>query len=225
MLSFLFWVVVLAIAAILVSKMILVERKRLNRRIEEASFIASQMGLTFNVNRRGFREIIPNALIEKIKGLSLFNTDGYQLDKCINFVFEKKDKEVNTYLFEHYSSDVTSGHKETVACFVSPKLNLPNFCLSPNNLLLKGLSLAIPNIKFEDYPNFSKNYFLYCDDEIAIRLIFTPDVLSFLENNQGLWVEGFQDTLIYCRYNALPELKDVPRFYGQAKAVANFFIR
>lgn len=82
-------------------------------------------------------------------------------------------------------------YNQSVLYFESPRLQLPTFTLSPENFMHRFISaLGYQDIDFAHRPVFSKKYLLRGQDEQGIRRIFTDQIMSFYEANQGFSTEG-----------------------------------
>lgn len=74
-------------------------------------------------------------------------------------------------------------HSQTVICFHSEQMNLPDFELRPEHLFHKiGSAFGYNDIDFASHPTFSKKYLLRGPNEEAIRDLFEPEKLEFFEN-------------------------------------------
>jgi hypothetical protein len=104
-----------------------------------------------------------------------------------------------------YSTDSTKTRKtlhHTVAAFQMDRPSLPPFSLRPKSVWDKiGAWMGYKDINFPQAPVFSKNYFLNGSDEMALRNLFTDQILAFFEANQGLSVETARDWLLVYRFN------------------------
>ena len=72
--------------------------------------------------------------------------------------------------------------------FTSDRLTLPWFGLVPATTLARTGNDS--GYSFDTHPGFPGKYGLFGEDEEAIRRIFNPEVLTFLENHEGLLVHG-----------------------------------
>lgn len=67
---------------------------------------------------------------------------------------------------------------------------IPNFTLEEEGLLDVLLDKAAGNdIDFEGYPKFSKRYYLKGDDTTEIRKFFDHDIITYLEERNGFYIE------------------------------------
>jgi hypothetical protein len=89
---------------------------------------------------------------------------------------------------------------QTVAHVRSPRLSLPPFVLSPENIFHKiGGALGYHDIDFDSSPEFSKTYLLRSKlAEDRVRDVFTPPVRAYFEQRAPITVEADgTDVLIY----------------------------
>ena len=81
---------------------------------------------------------------------------------------------------------------------------LPDFYLRPENIADKiSAKLGFDDIDIEQYPEFSKKYYLLGKNKDEILSFFTPERIAYLENNSG-WT-------IYAKDNYLAFFKGVNR--------------
>ncbi len=80
---------------------------------------------------------------------------------------------------------------QTVASF-SQDLQLPPFALRPENFFDRiGDAIVHNDIDFDSNPEFSRRYLLKSPDEGGTRRLFTPSLLTYLEQFQTNWcIEG-----------------------------------
>lgn len=110
---------------------------------------------------------------------------------------------------------------QTVVYFSSDQLDVPDFDVRPENLFHRiGKTLGYQDIDFDDHPEFSKRYLLRGQDEVAIRSLFTDNVISVFENLSRASIEGRGNQLIvyHARRRIKPEqiesaIKEALEFY------------
>lgn len=172
--------------AVVASIAILASRHFDRKRKEALEAVATEMGLSFAGNN-GFdvRESFPNAkLFSKGRGRKIKNMIHGQSGEVQVFLFD--------YFFVTGSGKRRRTHYQSVACFRSPQLGLPQFSMRPRSGFFDSIGRAFggQDINFEEYPEFSHRYVLQGNDEAAIRGQFSHAALSFFEQNQGVCVEG-----------------------------------
>ena len=118
---------------------------------------------------------------------------------------------------------------QTVICFHSPQLNLPDFSMRPEEWHHKLRSkLGYQDIDFESHPTaveFSKKYLLRGKDEQTIRALFTDAVLTFFAAHPDkVCVEGSDDQLIWYQPEKIIEPEYIPAFMKEGFEVFRVFI-
>jgi len=218
-----FWVLFFVVAIVLIVGMVRTERRRLESHVKECQVVAAKMGISFEYD-------VPDALVSKVKGFDLTYSDGDRLPQAVRDVFSQRSPEEDLYVFLHeHHSDKAGGvggwwHRETVACLVSPRLQLSRFRLSPERAVERVASMfGILDVDFDSHPGFSRSYFLNAKDEAAIRSLFDWKVLTFFENHPGFHVEGNGDTLIIYQFNKPITLKELPHFLKIVNEIADLF--
>jgi len=116
---------------------------------------------------------------------------------------------------------------QTVICFHSSQLSLPDFSMRPEEWHHKLRSkLGYQDIDFESHPTaveFSKKYLLRGKDEQKIRALFTDEVLAFFAGQDKICVEGFSSHLCFYRAFKLIEPEDIPAFMKEGFEVFRLF--
>ena len=117
-------------------------------------------------------------------------------------------------------------YRQSILFFRSPKLNLPGFSLSPENVFHKiGGAFGIKDIDFETHPIFSKSYFLRGDNEAEIRGLFNNKLLNFIQSQQKISVEGSGDQLIFYRHKNRVKPEEIQSFMDEGFQVFDQFLR
>ena len=119
---------------------------------------------------------------------------------------------------------------QTVICFHSPQLSLPDFSMRREEWHHKLRSkLGYQDIDFESHPTaveFSKKYLLRGKDEQKIRALFTDAVLTFFAAHPDkVCVEGSDDQLIWYQPGKIIEPGDIPAFMKEGFEVFRVFAR
>jgi hypothetical protein len=189
LLPFLIFGAIVLLVVIGGSVSVLGERKR---RLAVAE-IAEQMGLSHIEEGTG--------LLTELAGLPLFSQGRSK--RITNLVYGDTD-EVALGIFD-YRYTTGSGknshtYRQTVVCFQSPDIDLPQFELKPQSFLHGiGKLFGYQDIDFESHPKFSKAFILRGTSETAVRKLFTSDLLSFLETKPAVSIEGQGQDLIFYR--------------------------
>jgi hypothetical protein len=113
---------------------------------------------------------------------------------------------------------------QTVICFRSPNLDLPNFWLQPRSFLDRfGPLLGQREIVIDGRPKFSKVYLLHGASESAVRQLFHDGALNFYEQNSGLTTEGRGFDLLIYRAEVLVKPERVRSFLEEGFKVLDLF--
>jgi hypothetical protein len=113
---------------------------------------------------------------------------------------------------------------QTVAAFSQDQI-LPPFALRPENFLDRlGDAIVHNDIDFDSNPEFSKRYLLKSPDEAGTRRLFTPSLLTYLEQFQTSWyVEGTGPLLIVYHGGRAVSPSDLPAFLEETSRIARTF--
>ena len=111
---------------------------------------------------------------------------------------------------------------QTVAHVRSPRLALPPFVLTPENILHKiGGALGYHDIDFDSSPEFSKKYLLRSKQaEPRVRDLFTPSLRAYFEQRAPMTVEADGDQLLVYKSGRRVKPEDLPTFVDDAHAIA-----
>lgn len=112
---------------------------------------------------------------------------------------------------------------QTLACF-SDKAQFPPFALKPEGIFDR-LSDAIvhTDINFDSHPGFSRRYALKSPDEAGTRRLFTPSLLSFMEQipSERNWnVETSGPNLFIYRAGRTVSPADLSTFFHETSSIA-----
>ena len=117
-------------------------------------------------------------------------------------IFHIKTEDAMVHLFDYSYRVLGSRYpqQQTVICFRSSRLNLPDFVIRPENSFDKlSATLGFQDIDFPSHPEFSEKYLLRGTDEESVRDLFCDDVLEFFEQFGRFRmpiVEGHRNRLI-----------------------------
>ena len=231
------WAIPLAIiAAILGGLYFLRVGKLAEQRSKKFKNLAEQMGMEFS--EKG------DNISSGSSGFELFSTSR------ANITFSKSGVDITNVLYgdseqlgygeefkvtildcsrSEYSAvqERTRYTVQTVICFRSPQLSLPDFSMRPEHFFDKiGSVLGYNDIDFESHPTaavFSKKYLLRGKDEQKIRALFTDEVLAFFAGQDKICVEGFSSHLCFYRARKLIEPEDIPAFMKEGFEVFRLF--
>jgi hypothetical protein len=112
----------------------------------------------------------------------------------------------------------------TVVLFESTQLSLPYFLLRPEGILGKmGSAFGDPDIDFEEFPKFSRQYLLRGTEE-QVRIVFNSNVLSYFDNDPGWTLEGFEtQLLVYRNKESAASKEEFQEFVQQARMIFQLF--
>lgn len=136
------------------------------------------------------------------------------------------DSEV--YIFD-YRFVVSTGKSaktfnQTVFFVHSKKLGLPFFRMRPENFFHTiGSWLGIEDIDFEEFPKFSKHYYLKGDDEDYIRHVMSDEILKFFSVEKKWFLEGINYYLIFYRRDKLLSPSQIKKFYQKGMHLFELF--
>jgi hypothetical protein len=137
---------------------------------------------------------------------------------------------LETSLFD-YSYTVSSGkssrtYTQTVAAY-SQELWLPEFELRPEGFLDRiGEAFVHNDIDFESHPNFSQRFLLRGREVDTIRELFSPALLTFLENlpaDEEWHIEGRVNNLVLYRSDETMATEGFRSFLERTSSIAKIF--
>ena len=201
---------ILALMAVIITGCILYAKKR----TRELNAVAQQIGFRFLANRWTGPTLTSQpktSLLQRSRG------------KFSN-VMTGESGGLQIGLFDYTYPMGKSSVTQTVATF-SQDIQLPPFALRPENLLDRiGDAMFHNDIDFDSNPEFSKRYLLRSPDEANTRKLFTPSLLTYLEQFQTEWcIEGTGSTLIVYRGGRPVSPVDVPAFLEETSRIARTF--
>ena len=192
--------------------------------------VAEQMGMEFSAKG-------DSALLESLSAFDLFSQSGVKITNVLHGDSEQlgygEDFEVR--ILEHIYSSGESTISQTVICFRSSQLSLPDFSMRPEHFFHKiGSVLGYQDIDFESHPTlagtitvaaeFSKEYLLRGKDEQKIRALFTDTVLTFFAAHPDrVLLEGSDDQLILYRSGLRIGPENIPAFMKEGFEVFRLF--
>jgi len=220
------WAIPLVIIGlILVGLLILRAQKLSEQRLKKLKDFAEQMGMEFSAKG-------DSALLESLSAFDLFSQSGVKITNVLHGDSEQlgygEDFEVRILDFTYQSGKGTIS--QTVICFRSSQLSLPDFSMRPEYFFHKiGSKLGSQDIDFESHSTaaeFSKKYLLRGKDEQTIRALFTDTALTFFAAHPDkVCVEGSDDQLIWYQPGKIIEPEDIPAFMKEGFEVFRVFAR
>ncbi len=187
------FLIVAAIALSIVMVFVLSARTT-KKRTEGMQAAANTLGLPF----------FPQGDPQLIQQLSPFKLFSQGRSKRIQNMIHGQTEEVDLGIFDYQYTTGSGKHahtsRQSVICFQSPRLQLPDFVLRPGSVFDRiGGVFGYRDIDFDTHPAFSRDFVLRGSNEEPIRRVFWQDVLEHFEAHTGVCVEGSGTRLIYYR--------------------------
>jgi len=219
---------IVSLLIFIVSVIVLIPRAK--QRTKKFKQVAGQMGMKFSNG--------DSALLRRLGAFDLFrrvfrvHTGLTRLQKITNVLHGDSEQlgyseDFEVRILECVYPSGKSAISQTVICFRSPQLSLPDFSMRREEWHHKmGSALGYQDIDFESHPTaavFSKKYLLRGKDEQKIRALFTDEVLAFFAGQDKLCVEGFSSHLCFYRAFKLIEPEDIPAFMKEGFEVFRLF--
>jgi len=168
------------------------ERER-KKRIGELRGISKKLGFAF-------RSKVGSGFVEKIKDFYAYDREGSNPEAKNIMTGNKNGLQVSVFDFYYTIGDqkVSTRYSQSILLVESGELNLPFFILRPESFLDKiGSLFGGQDIDFDSNPDFSDHYLLRGEDENRIRQTFSPAVISYYEQNHGVYTEGNDNKLLF----------------------------
>ena len=199
---------------------IVLSQIRAQKRTEALTAFAQEIGFAFKGDLWNHQ---PKA---HQMGTALF---GRGSGRRFSNVMTGTDSGLETSLFD-YSYIISTGKSsstitQTVAAY-SSDLSLPLFEMRPEGFFDRvGDALVHSDIDFESNPDFSQKYLLRGPSEEGIRRLFSPELLTFLENlplDKKWHIEGCDTNLIIYR-SLTVSVEGLHSFLEQTSTIARTF--
>lgn len=169
-------------------------RKKARERTEQLRAVAAQLAWNF-------AEVAPFNMIAGLERFTLFNQGHSKEIK--NFMYGEANgikAAVFDYVFVTGSGKHRQTHHQSVVYLEPGNSHLPYFSLRPEGFWTKIFqAFGYQDIDFGQRPEFSKQYLLRGQDELAIRQTFNDTLLSFFESYAGTCVDGGANQLFVFR--------------------------
>jgi len=184
-----FWVLFIGLAVFL----IIYNKRKEKERTQALQQLAATLGWSFAAD----------APLTQIAWLDRFTLFSQGRSRQIrNFMYGQAQgvkAAVFDYIYVTGSGKSQQTHYQTVVYLEPVNLALPMFSLRPETLFHRMLSaFGYQDIDFGQRPEFSKQYILRGQNELAIRQAFNDRVLSFFEGYDGTCVDaGGNQLFIY----------------------------
>jgi hypothetical protein len=184
-------------------------------RTSELARVAEELGFAFSASDSG-------ALLPDLQRFDLVSHGRAQhISNVMSGVVEDVEIAIFDYRYTTGSGKNRKTHRRSVVSLKREGWGLPGFHLRPESVFTKiGQVFGYQDCDFPEHPEFNRLYVLRGTNQIAIRTLFTEDVLGFYESQSGLSTEGCGDVAIVYRPGKRLPPDQVPQFYDTAWAVA-----
>jgi len=165
------------------------------KRREAIQRVADELGLAFYQDGDPdlVRQLSDMPLFSKGRSKRITNMIHGETDAVVMGIFD--------YRYTTGSGKNSHTHRQSVAFFRSADLNLPVFELRPQSFMHGiGKIFGYQDIDFDTHPKFSKTFLLRGPNEEQVRATFDGELLTSLEQNQGVCVEGRYQDLVFYRH-------------------------
>ena len=215
-----FTIIGIVIPIFFVGLLILIFWRKGKKRTEQFALISAELKLNFFPKGS-------TSLFERLKPFHLFS-QGWS--RKIKNLMEGEANKVELAIFDYqyttHGGQHPQTHRQSLLFIRSPKLNLPDFSLRPENVFHKiGSAFGDKDIDLETHPIFSKSYLLRGDNETAIRGLFNNELLNFIQSQQKISIEGSGDQLIFYRHKNRVKPEEVESFMEEGFQVFDQFLR
>jgi len=182
-------------------------------RTEQLSLLANQL-------KMDFQPVDEWKLSNLLEDFKLFRSGGAH--KITNMLVEKDDMETMDFRIFDFAYTVSTGKssvtiRQTVLYVHSTALALPQFWMKPENIFHKlGIWLGLQrDINFEEYPEFSKQYFLKSKDEEYTRATMRDLVLRFFTIEKNWYLEGIGYMMLFYKRGVLLEAPQIKELHNK----------
>ena len=215
-----FNIITIVFLIIFVGSLILIFWRMGKKRTEQFAVISAELKLNFFPKGS-------TSLFERLKPFHLFSKGwSRKIKNLMEGEANKVELAIFDYQYTTHGGQHPQTHRQSLLFIRSPKLNLPDFSLRPENVFHKiGSAFGDKDIDFETHPIFSKSYLLRGDNEAAIRGLFNNELLNFIQSQQKISIEGSGDKLIFYRHKNRVKPEEVESFMEEGFQVFDQFLR
>jgi hypothetical protein len=208
---FAYWFLVLGVAATVAIIALAIRQAR--QRTRDLAALAQRMGFTFL--GKGWRGPVLSphykmSLLQRTRG----SFSNAMIGKTGGF-----DVSVFDYTYGNGKNSVTL----TLTSYTQ-EAELPPFELRPENIFDKiGDAIVHNDIDFDSHPEFSRRYHLRSPDETRIRMLFSPSMMTYLEQipPEKKWhIEASGRSLIVYRHRWPAKAEEIPLLLEETSAIA-----
>ena len=215
-----FNIITIVFLIIFVGSLILIFLRIGKKRTEQLALISAELKLNFFPKGS-------TSLFERLKPFHLFSKGwSRKIKNLMEGEANKVELAIFDYQYTTHGGQHPQTHRQSLLFIRSPKLNLPDFSLRPENVFHKiGSAFGDKDIDFETHPIFSKSYLLRGDNEAVIRGLFNNELLNFIQSQQKISIEGSSDQLIFYRHKNRVKPEEVESFMEKGFQVFDQFLR
>lgn len=215
------WLPLLGIGIVLIAIFAAITASMARKRTQAMSAAALAMGFNFEGNDKSKAPNLATTLFTKGSGKSFRNI----------MTRSSGGMAVTLFDYSYVTSDGRNAqtHAQTVAGFSKPGLRITEFEMQPKGIMGKIVdALSHKNMNFDSHPEVSRRYQVRSPQPERARELFTPALLSFLENldPKGNWsLEGADETVIVFRANKRVKPEELRTFVEEVSSLADSFLR
>jgi hypothetical protein len=215
-----FTIIGIVFSIFFVGLLILIFWRKGKKRTEQFALISAELKLNFFPKGT-------TSLFERLKPFHLFSKGwSRKIKNLMEGEANKVELAIFDYQYTTHGGQHPQTHRQSLLFIRSPKLNVPDFSLRPENVFHKiGSAFGDKDIDFETHPIFSKSYLLRGDNEAAIRGLFNNELLNFIQSQQKISIEGSSDQLIFYRHKNRVKPDEVESFMEEGFQVFDQFLR
>ncbi len=165
-------------------------------------------------------------LYNLLEDFKLFRSGGSH--KITNMLMRKDDMETTDFRIFDYSYVISTGKssttiRQTVFYMHSTTLALPQFWMKPETVFHKlGIWLGLQrDINFEEFPEFSSQYFLKGTDETYVRSTMNDNVLRFFTIEKNWCLEGVGYMMLLYKKGMILDTYEITQLFHKGLKVYN----
>jgi hypothetical protein len=213
---FAYWVVGVGFAAAIMLIILTVRQAR--QRTKDLAALAQQMGFTLLKKEWRGPSLSANyktSLLQRRRGsfsnVMIGQMGGFQVS-----------------VFDYTYGSGKNSVRQTLTCF-SQGADLPPFELRPENIFDKiGDAIVNNDIDFDSHPEFSRRFHLRSPDEVRIRMLFNPSLLTYLEQippDKKWHIEASGPSLVIYRHRWPAPAVAIQALLNDASALARMIFQ
>ena len=192
---------------VMIALIVMIARYYEKQRTEALQAVATSIGLTF-------AGAPSDSFLPSLSKFALFSHGhSKKARNLMTGIIDGIEMSIFDYRYTTGGGKNSHTHHQTVLLLRSPALDLPAFSLRPEHVFHKiGKAFGYQDINWDTHPVFSDKYLLRSSDELAIRDVFTSDILEYYEERPGLSTEANGGQLIFFRASKKVKPEDLPGF-------------